>query len=178
MEPIVNGVEEPECDEAELSLPGEPEENESTVMETKAKSVAMPANNGKVEAIMFIYASINAAQQAKSGFSMDDCERIFEARNTLLEFFSKHHEPTQASFDACTIFDNACQFQQRQGAFSIEGSYKLKQYLSMLKKATSVVQPAKQQGSPRGQPQGQQPQPQGQNRGQQRSRGRGKGGKK
>lgn len=111
---------------------------------TAVTATVMPADNRKVEAIVFIYASVNAAQNAKSGFSMDDCEKIFDARNTLLEFFSNANAPlTQAIADAYTIFDNACQFQQRQGAFTIEGSCKLKKYLNELRLATIGVMKAR-----------------------------------
>ncbi len=91
-----------------------------------------PADNAGVSAVLFIFASLGAAQHSKGGFSMDDCERIVNARNALLEFYAKKAAPSKEVFDAYVIFNNSCQFHQKQGAFSLEGSVKLKQNLTII----------------------------------------------
>lgn len=148
-------------EEVPAEIVSEGSENEPEDNVTQTQPAVSPADNPEIKAIMFTYASISAAQQIKGGLSMADCEKLLNARNVLLEFFSKKVEPTNEVFDAYVIMNSICQFHQRQGAFSIEGSVTLKQHLELLEKATMVKsaidqQPRapKQQLPPRQQPKG------------------------
>lgn len=144
---------------------------ESDEVEVVSNEVALqPANNEHIEAVVFIFASVNAAQNVKAGFSMADCTKIVNSRDVLVKHFASTNTPTAESTDAVTIFDNACQFQQKQGAFTIEGSCKLAKALETIKSAAVSTKPAaKPPKAQNNQP------PKAQNRAQQRAARGGKG---
>ena len=81
-------------------------------IEEVEEPIVNPLDNAGVSAVMFVYQSIGAAQNAKGGLSMDDCERILEARNILLEFYAKNAEKTKEVFNAYIVLNSSCQFHQ------------------------------------------------------------------
>lgn len=112
-------------------------------IEEVEEPIVNPLDNAGVSAVMFVYQSIGAAQNAKGGLSMDDCERILEARNILLEFYAKNAEKTKEVFNAYIVLNSSCQFHQKQGAFSIEGSVRLKQNLAVLERVVTIEEQPK-----------------------------------
>lgn len=134
------------------------------------------------KAIHEVYNNVNAAQQIKGVFSMQECSAVIKSKDNLLKFFEDGNTSfaTEKINEDFIIFVRGVEKQQTTGVFSMEGSVTLLDRLNTIENAIEkrkspsdaikelrekkVVQQQKQQNNQN---------PQGQGRGRNRKRGGG-----
>lgn len=92
------------------------------------------SNTPVVNCIIMLYANIETAQTFKGGLSFNDCEALQSARNNLLKLFTVPSDNSNKSGikDDLDIFVKICHRFQSLGAFSIEGSCRIYNNMTLL----------------------------------------------